>query len=70
MRQIYLAGIKNRERYKDFLCEVYNNSKEILIYSTKMNRTIQSANCYLSGLFSNIIPPKIKKEQEIVFLQV
>ena len=64
MRQIYLTGIKHRERYKDFLSEEYN-SKEILIYSTKMNRTIQSANCYLSGLFSNIKSPKIKKEQEI-----
>ena len=30
-----------------------------------MNRTIQSANCYLSGLFSNIKPPKIKKDQEL-----
>ena len=61
IRQIYLTSIKHRERYKDFLSEEYN-SKEILIYSTKMNRTIQSANCYLSGLFSNIKPPKIKKE--------
>ena len=64
MRQLYLTGIKHRERYKDFLSEEYN-SKEILIYSTKMNRTIQSANCYLSGLFSNIKSPEIKKEQEI-----
>ena len=64
MRQLYLTGIKHRERYKNFLSEEYNN-KEILIYSTKMNRTIQSANCYLSGLFSNIKPPKIKKDQEL-----
>ena len=62
MRQLYLMGINHRERYKYFLSEDYN-SKEILVYSTKMNRTIQSGNCYLSGLFSNIKPPKIKKEQ-------
>lgn len=65
MRQLYLTGIKHRERYKNFLSEEYN-SKEILIYSTKMNRTIQSGNCYLSGLFSNIKPPTIKKEQVII----
>ena len=64
IRQLYLNGIKHRERYKNFLSQEYN-SKEILIYSTKVNRTIQSANCYLSGLFSNIQPPKIKLEQEI-----
>jgi hypothetical protein len=64
IRQLYLNGIKHRERYQNFLSEEYN-SKEILIYSTKVNRTIQSGNCYLSGLFSNIKPPKIKLEQEI-----
>ena len=63
IRQHYLNGIKHRERYNNFLNEEYN-SKEILIYSTKVNRTIQSANCYLSGLYSNIKSPKIKPEQE------
>ena len=64
MRQLYMNGIKHRERYKNFLSEEYN-SKEILIYSTKINRTIQSANCYLSGLFSNIKSPKITQKQEM-----
>jgi len=63
MRQHYLNGVKHRERYKNFLNEEYN-SQEILVYSTKVGRTIQSGNCYLSGLYSNIKSPKIKPEQE------
>ena len=62
IRQLYLTGIKHREKYKNFLSEEYN-SKEILIYSTNMNRTIQSANSYLSGLFSNIKPTKLDLKQ-------
>ena len=62
MRQLYFTGLKHREKYYNFISEEYN-SKELQIYSTKMNRTIQSANCYLSGLFSRIKPPKLSKEQ-------
>ena len=63
MRQLYFTGIKHREKYSNFLSEEYN-SKEILIYSTNMNRTIQSANCYLSGLFSNIQAKFLSEEKE------
>lgn len=64
MRMLYLNGLKHRERYKNLISEDYYDSHEILVYSTSVNRTMQSASTYLSGLYSNIKNPKLSSIQE------
>ena len=53
IRQHYLIGIRNKNKYKNLLNFDYK-SKEILVYSTNLNRTIMSAQAQLSGMYNNI----------------
>ena len=52
-RQVFLNGIKHRERYLDFLSKEYSED-EIKAYSTDSYRAISSLECYLNGLYDNI----------------
>ena len=52
-RQQYEIGLKNRERYSNFISEEYD-PKEVKIYSTYFDRTINSIQSQLMGLYSNI----------------
>ena len=52
-RQQYQIGLKNRERYSNFISEKYD-PKEIKIYSTYYDRTINSVQSQLLGLYNNI----------------
>ena len=57
----FLLGIRNRQRYiedKKFLSEKYD-PREILIYSTYKNRTIDSVNSQIQGLY----PPYLNQGQ-------
>ena len=51
-RQIFLNGIKHRERYYNFLNKEYIED-EIKSYSTDSYRAISSLECYLNGLYHN-----------------
>jgi len=51
IRQEYILGYNTRIKYKNFLSKNYNPN-EILIYSTYVNRAIQSGYSYLNGLYS------------------
>ena len=51
-RQMFLNGIKHRERYSNFLSEEYEED-EIKVYSTDSYRAISSLECYLNGLYHN-----------------
>ena len=51
-RQIFLNGIKHRERYSNFLSNKYIED-EIKSYSTDSYRAISSLECYLNGLYHN-----------------
>ena len=53
-RQIFLNGIKHRERYSNFLSSKYIED-EIKSYSTDSYRAISSLECYLNGLYHNDI---------------
>ena len=52
-RMAYLLGIISRNKYKDFLLNRYD-PREIYITSTWVDRTIITAQCFLTGLYSNI----------------
>jgi hypothetical protein len=49
-KQHFLLGIRNREKYKNFLMDFYH-PKEILAFSTNRNRTIESLIANLMGMF-------------------
>ena len=52
-RMHYALGLRNREIYikkKHFLSEKFD-PHEILVYSTNINRTLESAACHLQGLY-------------------
>jgi len=49
-RQHFLLGLHNQEKYKNFLLDYYH-PKEILVYSTNKNRTIESVTANLMGMF-------------------
>ena len=62
-RMHFLLGIRNRQRYiedKKFLSEKYD-PREILIYSTYKNRTIDSVNSQIQGLY----PPYLNQGQTL-----
>ena len=52
-RMLYLLGVKARKKYvveKKLLSETYS-PQEILIRSTDVNRTIESVECFIQGLY-------------------
>ena len=51
-RQVFLNGIKHREKYSNFLNEEYLED-EIKAYSTDSYRAISSLECYLNGFYHN-----------------
>ena len=51
-RQIFLNGIKHREKYYNFLSYKYIED-EIKSYSTDSYRAVSSLECYLNGLYHN-----------------
>lgn len=53
IRQHYLLGYRNRQRYTDFLSTSFNPN-EIYVISSDTPRTIMSANSHLNGMY----PPK------------
>lgn len=65
MRTQYLIGVRNRIRYKNFLSNIYD-PKEILIFSTPLNRNILSAQAQLQGMFppqtgGTLTPEEVRK---------
>ncbi len=61
-RMTYILGYETRIRYNNFLSNKYE-PKEFLIYSTDLNRTLESAYSYIQGLFSNIENDKLNNEE-------
>ena len=53
VKQHYLIGLRNKNRYRHLLNYEYK-SKEILVYSTNLNRTIMSAQSQLLGMYNQI----------------
>ena len=52
-KQHYEIGLKNRQRYSNFISNEYD-PKEVKIFSTKFNRTINSVQSQLLGFYNNI----------------
>ena len=52
LRMLYLLGISTRNKYSNFLSKTYN-PLELYIFSTDFNRTLNSANSFLQGLYNN-----------------
>ena len=50
MRQIYLLGNSIKNKYYDFI-KKYFNSNNIFVYSSDLNRTIQSGYSFISGIY-------------------
>jgi hypothetical protein len=50
IRQIYLLGINDHKNYSNFISDTFN-PKEILINSSNISYTIQSAYAYLQGIY-------------------
>ena len=66
-RQVFLNGIKHRERYSNFLSNKYYED-EIKVYSTDSYRAISSLECYLNGLYHNYdINENIIEKKETVY---
>jgi len=63
IRQQYLLGIHDREKYKDFLSETYS-TKEVSAISSNSNRAIVSANAHLMGLFNKRFQPNFTEHQK------
>lgn len=63
LRQHYILGLSQRERYNNFLGE-YLSEGELLAYSTDKNRTIQSFKAHFQGLY--LSNSNIYKNQTIV----
>ena len=63
MRQHYILGIRNRLKYANFLDFSHFNHLEILVASTLLNRTIESAYSQLLGMFPPGTGPQITKDQ-------
>ena len=65
IKQHYLLGIKNRNRYKNFISNQYN-SNEIRIFSSSYNRTIMSAQAQLLGFYNIYSYNEIKNNNDII----
>lgn len=63
-RMHYLAGLKDRELYGGFISDTYKQ-EEVYSFSTKYNRTIESLEARLQGLYSQDLNKgyELKKEQ-------
>ena len=62
MRQHYLLGRRNYDKYKEILSPEYNE-KEIYAISTDYNRTIMSAQSHLQGMYPPGRGPKLVDEK-------
>ena len=62
IRMMFILGVKDRIKYKNFISNEYN-SNEIKFYSSDLNRTIQSAYAHIQGLFFNASTEKLHKNQ-------
>lgn len=51
--QLYLLGVHTKSKYKDFISSSYD-PKEVLVYSTNVNRSIASAQVHIAGMFSQL----------------
>ena len=49
----FKIGLKNRERYFNFISDEYD-PKEVVIYSTYFNRTINSVQSQIMGFYNNV----------------
>lgn len=63
IRMLYLQGVKSRLKYKDFISSDFKTN-EIVVYSTDLNRTIQSATSFLEGLYSTRKNPTVSLDDE------
>ncbi len=64
IRQEYILGFNTRIKYKNFLSKNYNPN-EILVYSTFINRALDSGYSYLNGLYSfNFNNENINKKKQ------
>ena len=64
IQMMYILGIKDRLKYNNFLSNDFNQ-EELKIYSSNLNRTIQSANYFIQGLYYNSTRPKLKSKKQI-----
>ena len=62
IRMSYILGIRSRLRYKNFLSPSFN-SKEILITSTNSNRTLNTINAQLLGLYPLGTGPTLNEDE-------
>ena len=61
-RMHYLLGISTRKKYDKFLSKTYNPN-ELFILSTNVNRTMNSVNSFLQGLYNNKTSINLTKTQ-------
>lgn len=62
LRMLYLLGVSTRKKYSNFLSKTYN-PYELFILSTDFNRTLDSANSFLQGLYNNKTSINLTKTQ-------
>ncbi len=60
----YLLGVHNKNKYNNFINEIYNPD-EILIYSSDKKRTISSILNQIQGMFQNNINYNILNDNQI-----
>ena len=62
-RQHYFLGVRNRIKYQGLINFDHYNPMEILIHATDYNRTHQSINSELLGMFGNTREKELTKEE-------
>lgn len=62
MRMQYLLGVRNRYKYSSLLSSIYD-PKELLIFSSQLNRHIMSAQSQLQGMFPPQTGATLSKEE-------
>ena len=67
-RQHYLLGVRNRHKYKDLINFDHYNPMEILIHATDYNRTHQSINSELLGMFGNAKEERLNEKEKDYFM--
>jgi len=71
-RMLYLLGVKTRKRYMEQtkLLSKEFSPQEILIRSTDVNRTIESVECFIQGLYPHgtgpVLNEKIAKKSKYI----